>query len=228
LSNHFGYLTSSLLQLGKGVDMPTEEGRYSLMELQFAAMSVTAWQSSIDRAAQGGGGSEVRQAISFSMMAMKIEYASAQGTIGSKLSDTLTGVQDSVGEELLDAMDQYQEKCRRERPEEADQHPDADRDLFRRTCKRVMDHYHKTGDAMSAVREGAAQAKPELEKAAESKGHAQRWDSETETGGYWDRFQRGSRYGESGMNGYEKDWSDFKDRYGHRDEEKRGDFNRKA
>jgi len=226
LSNHFGYLTSSLLQLGKGMEVPTREGLYSLQELQFAAMSVTAWHSSISKAEDGTGGSEVRQALTVSMISMKIEVASARGYIGKELGDTLRTVRDNADEKVLDAMDRHQARRRHEKDDDEDwkrRFPDCDRDLFHRVHKKVMDSFRKTGDAMGAIREGAAMARPELDRAREKHGPAHRWEREIEPRGYWDSFHRGGAYGKGGFHDFERDWNDFMGKMG-----RPGDWDRKA
>lgn len=212
LGSHFGYLTASLLQLGKGIEVPTEEGMYSLFELQFAAMSVTAWQSATVRAENGTGGSEVRQALTVSLLSMKIEVAATRGYIGSELADTLRSVQDSASKELLDAMDRHH--ARQQSQQSAVSHvPNCDRALFRRVHQRVMDAFRKTGDAMGSIRVGAAMAKPELERARAEHGPAHRWDVETAPRGYWDSFYGGA-YETGGFHAFEQDWAGFLERMG--------------
>ena len=73
----------------------------------------------------------------------------------------------------------------------------------------------------NAIREGAAMARPELDRAREKHGPAHRWERELEPCGYWD--SRGGAYGKGGFHDFEKDWNDFMGKMG-----RPGDWDKKA
>ncbi len=68
-------MTKQLRQLGAAArfEHRADDGLFSLRELDFAAVSVSAFRAVVNAAVQGGGGSEARQALSVSFTAMRIE-----------------------------------------------------------------------------------------------------------------------------------------------------------
>ena len=111
----------SLKQLGASVELKEAEGPglYTQRELEFAAVSLSAYQSAINAATLGGGGSEARQALRMSMVSMKVDTMAYRGHIGRDMVKLLHTSGQNARQEMLDALDSYLAKRREER-EEAD------------------------------------------------------------------------------------------------------------
>ena len=202
-SDLFG-MTAQLRRLSAAArfEHRAEDGLFSLRELDFAAVSVSAFRASISAAAHGGG-SEARQALSVSFTAMKIEAMASRSLIGGGMASLLRGCVGSVRGQLLDAMDGYLAP-RREKGG-ADKYPAADGDLYDAVFKRVMDAFGMTGDAIGSLREGALEARSLL--GASSRLTALRFSAEISAGGYWDTFD-GRDY-RAGIYSYARQWESF-------------------
>lgn len=198
----------SLKQLGASVELKEAEGPglYTQRELEFAAVSLSAYQSAINAATLGGGGSEARQALRMSMVSMKVETMAYRGHIGRDMVKLLHTSGQNARQEMLDALDNYLAKRREEREEANQLFPAVDRELFDKVYDSVMGAFHKNGDTMNAIREGAAVARVELSSASE-KAAAPRWTGELGTKGFWETFDNASYQG--GIHAFEADWHEF-------------------
>lgn len=199
-------LTAQLRRLSAAArfEHKAEKGLYSLRELDFAAVSVSAFRGMVSAAAQGGGGSEARQAMSVSFTAMKIEAMYSRSIIGGDMSSFLRSGVRGLREQLLGAMDAYL-SSRREKGGSEEEYPAADGDLYDGVYKRVMDAFGMTGDAMSSLREGAQEARSLL--TASARLTAVRFSAEISAGGYWDSFD-GKDY-RAGAYSYTRQWESF-------------------
>lgn len=92
--------TVRLQHLSLSVKGQEEKGPFSLGELDFAAVSVSAFQSSISAAQKGD-----HQALSFTAAAMKVEAVFARGLIGKDMADMLRQSVESARRELPDATE---------------------------------------------------------------------------------------------------------------------------
>lgn len=180
------------------------DGLFSLRELDFAAVSVSAFRATVSAAAYGGGGSEARQALSVSFTAMRIEAMASRSLIGGGMASLLRGSVGGVRGQLLDAMDGYL-ASRREKGGSGSDYPGADGKLYDAVFARVMDAFGMTGDAMGSLREGAQEARPLLSE--QSRLTALRFSAEIRAGGYWDTFD-GKDY-RAGIYSYARQWESF-------------------
>ena len=198
-------LTAQLRRLSAavGFEHRTEKGLYSLRELDFAAVSVSAWRGMVSAAAQGGGGREARQAIGVSFTAMKLEFMSSRALIGRDMYDFLRSGLCGAREHLLKAMGSHPSGSRGQDIGEDDCFS-ADADLFDSVYGSAMAAFGMSGDAVSALREGVQAARSYL-----SCSHltAARFSAEISAGGYWDTFN-GRDY-RSGLYAYAAQWRSF-------------------
>lgn len=181
-------------------------GLYGCRELDFAAMSISAYQSAVHSAALGGVGSEARQALRVSMVSMKVETMAARGLIGEEMAELLRTSGENARREMLDAMDGYLAKRREEREDAQAAFPAVDRELFDTVYDAVMKDFHRSEDVMAALLEGAAAARVRLDSLSAA-ASAQRWIGELGTKGYWDTFD-GASY-QSGIYAFAVDWQEF-------------------
>lgn len=197
----------SLKQLGFEVK-PEEggEGLYTREELEFAAGSISAYQSAINAASLGGGGSEARLALRVSMVSMKVETMMARGLISKDMAALLRESGQNARQEILDTLDNYLEKRREEREDTKQAFPAVDRELFDTVYKSVMEPFYRNRDTMNALREGAAEALVQL-NAVSAKASAQRWTGELGSKGFWETFDRESYQG--GIYNFTVDWQEF-------------------
>lgn len=196
-------LTAQLRRLSASArfEHRAEKGLYSLRELDFAAVSVSAFRAMVSAAAQGGGGSEARQAMSVSFTAMRIEAMSSRSLIGGGMAGLLRSGVQGLRDQLLEAMDGYL-SSRREKGGSEEEYPAGDAGLYDGVYRRVMDAFGMTGDAMSSLREGAQEARALL--SAPARLAALRFSAEISVGGYWDSFD-GKDY-RAGVYSYARQW----------------------
>lgn len=200
-------MTEQLRRLGAAARFEplAEDGLFSLRELDFAAVSVSAFRASVSAAAHGGGG-EARQALSVSFTAMKIEAMYSRSLIGGGMASLLRGSVGRVREQLLDAMDGYLAAQRKKGGSDSvDKYPGVDGKLYDGVLARVMDAFGMTGDAMSSLREGAQEARSLL--SAQARLTALRFSAEISAGSYWDTFD-GRDY-RAGIYSYARQWESF-------------------
>lgn len=195
----------------------TKGGLYSQFELEYAAVSITAYSQSINAIRENGCGSEARQALNVSMFSMKMEVLSVRLGVSEEIKEVKQTIEDEANEELLDAMDENLENQRASAglvEDAAHLFRSADRDMFRAVYHKVMDAFRKSGDALGAIREGALTAKGRMRDAMESGRPVERWENEMRPGGYWDSFFNRSPYQRSGYQEFEADWQRFMDGVG--------------
>lgn len=193
-------------------DNEEKKDLYSLQELEYAAISVSAYQLSINTIRENGCGSEARQALNVSMFSMKMEVLSARVGIGSEMKDVVHSMQDGAWERMMDAMDEYLSHRRENpdgEPERGSKYQPVRRDIFSTVYNTVMNAFRMTGSAPEAIRAGASWAKPMLSEAMESDTPAERWESEMKPRGYWDNFFGSSPYQADGYQEYVNQWNDF-------------------
>lgn len=160
------------------------KGLFSLRELDFAAVSVSAWRGIVSAAAQGGGGSEARQALSVSFTAMKAEAMYSRSLIGRGMAGFLRLSAKNVRAKLLEAMDAYF-AYRREQGGSAEDFPAADGQMYDGVYASAAGAFGMTGDAVSSLRAGADTARALL---ADGRAAAARFAAELSAGGYWSSF----------------------------------------
>lgn len=201
---------ASLCLKALGADEKLKEDRasglYTRRELDFAAMSISAYQSAVHSAALGGVGSEARQALRVSMVSMKVGTMAARGLIGEEMAELLKTSGENARREMLDAMDGYLAKRREEREDAQEAFPAVDRELFDAVYDAVMKDFHRSEDVMAALLEGAAAARVRLDSLSAG-ASAQRWIGELGNKGYWDTFD-GASY-QSGIYAFAVDWQEF-------------------
>ncbi len=197
-----------LKELGASVELEEDQGTglYTHRELDFAAMSIATYQSAINAATLGGGGSEARLALRMGMVSMKVETMAYRGQMGRDMVKLLQASGKNARQEMLDALDAYLAKRREEKAETQPLFPAVDRELFDTVYNSVMGAFHRNGDTLHAIREGAEIACAQLEAAAE-KAPAQRWTGELGPKRFWDTFDNASYQG--GIHAFEADWQGF-------------------
>lgn len=219
LANHdIRSLTAILRELGASYkpegkkDSEEKKDHFSLRELEYAAISVSAYQRSINAIRENGCGSEVRQALNVSMFSMKMEVLSVRAGIGGEMKDAVRSIQDGARERMMDAMDEHFAR-RREDPDgkadRRDKYQPIRRDIFSTVYNSVMNTFRMSGGAPEAIRAGASWAKPMLSEAMERGAPAERWENEMKPRGYWDSFFNNSPYQAGGYQEYVKQWNDF-------------------
>ncbi|MBQ4347377.1 MAG: hypothetical protein IJC39_02900, partial [Firmicutes bacterium] len=169
---------------------------YSMYDLEYAAVSITAYSKAISSIRENGCGSEARQALSVSMFSMKLEVISARIGVSDEMKETVRDIESESQEEMLNAMEEYfGGKVRR--------------DIFAAVYNTVMSAFRITGDAAGAIHEGAKRAKPMLRDAADSKDRPERFEAELCSGGYWDNFSKKLPYGKNGLQQYADEWQEW-------------------
>lgn len=217
LGSHFSSLTQSILQIGKegGVSAARESGLYSLRELEVINSTVTAYEQEIKDAQQAGASDEVRTALDLAMIDMKQETLEKMSGIGEELKQILKTARSMARDKVLDAKDEYFAQRRatiNQKGEKASWYPPTDREMFATVYRTVMDAFQRTGDALQAIREGAALAEPLLNDAITGRDSASRWTTGVLAGSYWDNFYNAtSPYGSqnAGYQQYVNDWQSF-------------------
>ena len=218
LGNHFSYLTQSILQIGKtgGTSAAKESDLYTLRELEVINATATVYEKEINDARKSGASDEVRTALNLAMIDMKQETLEKMSGIGEELKQILKAARNMARDKVLDAKDEYfAERRANTNPngEKESWFSPADRGMFATAYQKVMDTFYNTGDALQAIRDGAALARPLLSAAAAAdRESAMRWRHGTMAYGYWDSFyNNNTSYGtqNAGYQQYVNDWHDF-------------------
>lgn len=196
-----------ILRADRAPKQDDDRSFYSMHELEYAAVSITAYRGTIDSIREKGCGDEMKLALDVSMFEMKISTLSVRLGISEEMEEAQEIIRDQALDELLDAVDEDKKASAAEALEE-----DAEqvirrgrRDRFRAVYDKTMDVFRKTGDALGAIREGALTAKDRMR----DEDPAGRWEHEMRPGGYWDKFFDRTPYQKGGYQEYARQWNDF-------------------
>ena len=146
------------------------------------------------------------------MFSMKMEVLSVRVGIGEEMKEIRQAIEDMANEDILDAMDENLANRRASaglKEDMAYRFQAADRDMFRAVYRKAMAVFHKTGDALGAIREGALTGQRRLRDTMGSGRTAERWEHEMRPGGYWEKFFDRAPYQKSGYQEYARQWEDF-------------------
>lgn len=218
LKNHSGYMASQLRSAAGTAEQVTAKNGLTLQDMTGAGMIAGEYQMLYQKAASANGGNEGIYALHVSMIDMKAQTLADKGLLSEKMAQMLQGSKAQRHEMLLDVADQRQSVWRAEAQAGlAETMPDMNRDLFGAIYHSVMDTFHQNGgDALDAIRKGAAFGQNATAQAGKENPKVSRWRISMDT--YWKDFYTsrevsdlhgGKRVQISAYEGFVCNWNQF-------------------
>lgn len=217
LLNHDEYMASQLRQTAGTIQDSASGGNLTLGDLRAAGEIAGAYQTIYHGAATGKGGDEAFLALDLGMIDMKTETLIQNGLVSDSMSRML---QTSLAQRHQNALDvsnqrlavRQQEALSGEAPI-----PQMDRKLFQSIYDAVLTSFRRSGgDALAAIRDGAAFGKEATAQAHRENPRVTRWGISKET--YWESFYTsrqvsdwhgGTRAQKSEYQSYADSWQHF-------------------
>jgi len=211
------YMASQLRDAAGGISNSAKAGELALGDLRAAGELAGAYQAVYQRVTQGSGGDEAFLALDLGMIDMKMETLIQKGMVGEAMSGMLLGSVEQRHQAVMDAADQRLSARRVEALSGQGPIPNLSRELFQSIYNAVLGSFQKSGgDALAAIRDGAAFGKTATAQAGQKNPKVSRWG--VSKADYWDKFytsrEISSQYGgkrtqRSAYQGYVDDWRQF-------------------
>jgi len=222
------YMASQLRDAAGGISDSAKAGELALGDLRAAGELAGAYQAVYQRVSQGSGGDEAFLALDLGIIDMKMETLIQKGMVGESMSGMLRSsveqrhqaVMDTADQRhqaVMDTADQRLSVCRAEALSGQGPIPNLSRDLFQSIYNAVLGSFQKNGgDALAAIRDGAAFGKTATAQAGQKNPKVSRWG--VSKADYWDKFytsrEISSQYGgkraqRSAYQSYVDSWQHF-------------------
>ncbi len=211
------YMASKLRDATGGISDSANTGKLTLGDLRAAGELAGAYQAVYQRVSQGSGGDEAFLALDLGMIDMKMETLIQKEMVSETISGMLRSSVEQRHQDVMDAADQRLSVRRAEALSGQGPIPNLSRDLFQSIYNAVLNSFQKSGgDALAAIRDGAAFGKTATAQASQKNPKVSRWG--VSKANYWDKFYTSSeishRYGgertrKSAYQGYADSWQHF-------------------
>lgn len=180
------YMASQLRGAAGGISDSARAGELALGDLRAAGELAGAYQAVYQRASQGSGGDEAFLALDLGMIDMKMETLIQKGMVGEAMSGMLRSSVEQRHQDVMDAADQRLSVRRAEALSGQGPIPNLSRDLFQSIYNAVLGSFRNSGDALAAIRDGAAFGKTATAQAGQKDPKVSRWG--VSKADYWDKF----------------------------------------
>jgi len=211
------YMASQLRDAADGISDSAKAGELALGDLRAAGELAGAYQAVYQRVTQGSGGDEAFLALDLGMIDMKMETLIQKGMVGETMSGMLRGSVEQRHQAVMDTADQRLSARRAEALSGQGPIPNLSRELFQSIYNAVLGSFRNSGgDALAAIRDGAAFGKTATAQAGQKNPKVSRWG--VSKADYWDKFytsrEISSQYGSkrtqrSAYQGYVDSWQHF-------------------
>lgn len=187
LQNQNQYMASQLRQAADGISDRAVGGGLTLGDLRAAGEVGGAYQTIYQEVSQGKGGDEAFLALDLSMIDMKMETLIQKGVVSDTMAGLLRGSLEQRHQDVMDVADQRLTARREQVLSGEGLIPNLNRGLFQSIYDTVLDSFHQSsGDALAAIRDGAAFGEKVIAQAGQENPKVSRWG--VSKSDYWEKF----------------------------------------
>lgn len=187
LQNQNHYMASQLRQAADGISDCALGGGLTLGDLRAAGEIGGAYQAIYQEVSQGKGGDEAFLALDLSMIDIKMETLIQKDILSDTMAGLLRSSLEQRHQNVMDVDDQRLTARREQALSGEGPIPNLDRGLFQSIYDTVLDSFHQSGgDALAAIRNGAAFGEKVIAQAGQVNPEVSRWG--VSKSDYWERF----------------------------------------
>ena len=217
LQNQNEYMASQLRQAVDGISDRAVGGELTLGDLRAAGEIGGAYQAIYQEVSQGKGGDEAFLALDLSMIDMKMETLIQKGVVSDTMTGLLHGSLEQRHQAVMDTADQRLSARREQALSGEGPIPNLNRSLVQSIYDTVLTSFHQSGgDALAAIRDGAAFGENVIAQAGQENPEVSRWGVSKMD--YWEKFYTsretsdwfgGTRIQKSEYEKYADSWQHF-------------------